>query len=343
MKLNIKKLSFWLAIIMTVSLVLAGIFLVAGMATAKTNLIEVDEERSYDAGNIRNIKIDVGSMKINIMKNENENIRIRLHGRIQKSSRDVKIDDLVTQDELGIKIKQKFVLNLGVNLPYYNELQLDVLVPEKDLDMLQVICSSGDITSSIKGAANNSFEAHSGNIDITGLAGNLYAYCSSGNIRLENVNSKKNAEIKSSSGDIEIEKLTALELNVRSSSGKTTGNRITVTDARIKSSSGGIRINGFTGNIDTEVNSGNTEIHFDKFRDTNVVTKSDSGNTKIYLPGDSEFKIKTKLSSGKFNSDFKLTFEGFVKKNDFTGTCGDGGSNSINIRSSSGNVNVMKE
>ncbi len=342
MKLNIKKISIWLSIIMAASFILAGISFIIEFKLANNKKESVNIEKSFNAKSLKNILVYTSSIPINLLPNDNDQVKVHIYGRSIMPIPNIDLEHSLNGTDLNIIVKEKIVLNLGIYLPVFRDVKLDVFIPDKIFDTLNVKCSSGDINISQIKAKKNTFELSSGDININDLNGNLIANSSSGSINIKNI---KGAEVnlRTSSGNTYIENLESEELNIKASSGDIKTDEIKSKNTSIKNSSGSVEINNLIGNLYVELTSGDINVLYRELKDTAVKIKSSSGSTKLIIPENSNFNIKCKLNSGSFKSDFQLNFKGFVKKNDFEGEYGAGSNNFIDIKASSGDVRILKK
>lgn len=342
MKLNIKKISIWLSIIMTVSFILAGISFVIEFMINNNKKETINIEKSFNAKSLKSISICTSTIPINILPNDSDQVKIHIYGKSIMPIPDIEIKNSLDGSDLNIIVKEKFVLNFCVFSEIYRNVKLEAFIPEKIFDALNVKCSSGDINLSKIKAKENTFDLSSGDININDLNGNLDVNCSSGSIHVKNLKGTE-VNLRNLSGDTHIENLESKNLSIRLSSGNIKTDEINSKNTSIKNSSGSVELNNFTGNLNAELNSGNIYASFKEFKNTSVNIRCSSGSSKILIPDNSNFKIKCKLNSGSFKSDFQLKFEGFMKKNDFEGEFGTGSNNSIDIKASSGDVKILKK
>lgn len=189
----------------------------------------------------------------------------------------------------------------------------------------------------------------------------------------------KDIKIRTSSGEVNIERLNIENFTYDASSGDLTGEEFAPRSSRIETSSGEVRFRGFGGDLELKTSSGDAEIEYSsKSANTNITTssgnitltgftgdlhsraqsgdikvdytdfnnsinmKSSSGEIEISLPTDSQFGIKVDTSSGDIRTDFSVTQTGKIDEDRLEGTVGSS-SNQITIDTSSGDVNIRKK
>ncbi len=148
--------------------------------------------------------------------------------------------------------------------------------------------------------------------------------------------------VRCSSGNVKIDDFSLGELKLDLSSGNVRLNSVTaeLCDARL--SSGNINAEGFSGDFEADISSGNITIAYSEFSN-NIKTRASSGNTTIKLPEDAAFYLDASVSSGRIHNDFPMTVTPSDNndKKRVQGTVGNG-DNTITLHASSGNITVEK-
>ena len=103
--------------------------------------------------------------------------------------------------------------------------------------------------------------------------------------------------------------------------------------ATVSSTSGDMQISGRIGEADISATSGNISVRFDAFDRLSV--KTTSGDVRAVLPETPGFTCTATVTSGKIETGIQMT------KNGDTYVCGDG-SKSCNIKTTSGNIRIDK-
>ncbi len=236
MKFNAARFVIWVAVIMAVSFICAGIIL---MVTGNFSIAleQIDESKTFNAENINKIYIDIKSSDINIIPSADEEIRVRLSGEVS-TNRNRDIPSLVAYesgDELRIEIIQQRKVFIGINIW---RTKLDVYIPEDSIEVLKVDTVSSDINISdlkvneidcngvsgdFKGeslfAEDIKFDTTSGDVNIKDYTGDINIHTVSGDLVLEDGSQNDNIEAVTVSGDMHIEQEDPSDMNIRTTSG----------------------------------------------------------------------------------------------------------------------------
>lgn len=166
-------------------------------------------------------------------------------------------------------------------------------------------------------------KSSSGDIDVKKLTlDNINFKVQSGNINLTNINSR-NLELNSQSGNLE-------------------GSNIISKNSNFSVTSGNVDMDDFTGNIVTKCESGNIDLSFKTFNN-NVDISTTSGNIQLNIPKSSDFKLASKSEFGKIDINFPITNISNNNPDDtmqtFNGTIGKS-NNIIILDATSGDINI---
>ncbi len=209
-------------------------------------------EKTYSLDEIKNIKVNTSSQKIRIIKQETENISIKITG-YKKEEYALELKN----EELSIK-KEKGFLCFGFCT---GKEEVLISIPKENSINFTLQTSSGDIE--IENLSNNRITADtsSGDISIQG-AKSIYATASSGDIEIGTVSS---GNFKTSSGDIDIQSFNTTEnSNITTSSG----------DVVIKSSQNAY--------IETTTKSGDVNVsNSDRFAPYTITINTSSGDISV--------------------------------------------------------------
>ena len=298
---KIGKISLSLTAISVISLALAmGVFFPWGNLQAlgqgesgKTE--NINDERSYDLNDIKDIGISVSSAEIRIEVVRSDRLRVHLHGNT--SGQKPFLNDKESGTSLNIEVKRKSSFGFSSS-----NLILDIEIPE-------------------------------------GYDRNLKISSSSGNISIPDLK-LTDFQVDMSSGDLNLDTIAVRNFFFDSSSGKLTANQIESSESRLKLSSGSVIIDKFTGDLDTNMSSGDLEVMYIDFNNKISVDCS-SGDIRISLPADANFDLDADTSSGKITCDFPITISGEQNRDTLKGTVGSG-ENKILLETSSGNISILK-
>ncbi|MGE8203139.1 DUF4097 family beta strand repeat-containing protein [Heyndrickxia sp. NPDC080065] len=276
------------------------------------NPVEWSEKKSISSNEINDIKINSASTDLVVEKTNGKDVQIELMGKETKRKKgEYKLKVEKDNGVLLIKVEQK--INWG--LTFYKSIKLNVKLPEKMYQTLNVKTSSGKLTitdfqadnatiqstsGDIKiedGEVNNdlSIEATSGQIKaIKNRANNMSLKATSGDITSDNGRAAKNFSIHVTSGKVQATNNEAEKVTMKSTSGDINIQQLSAKDSKISATSGTIDIDDISGTIIANASSGDIEIG----------PNEQIGNTDIETTSGG-VKIKTKQKSIPFTFDFK--------------------------------------
>ena len=230
-------------------------------------------DKTYE-DNIDNINLKWRSGDVNIYKNTEENIRV-----VQKSSKELTEDELVKVNiengtikiEEGNKKIRFFILGFGTL-----GTEVDVYLPEKQYNEIQVKLSSGQIVA-------------------------------------EKINCDKFI-CNLTSGDIEISELNSNSTDIDVTSGKIIVNKLETDSMDVNVMSGDTRIEGVAKNVNLKTTSGRIDFK-DEILPEKLDVNVTSGDIKIDIPENEGFNVDYNITSGDFKSDFELMYSSNSKRN----------------------------
>lgn len=255
----------------------------------------IDREATRDVSTIGTIQVKAHSTNLNIISDDRKELYAHLHGN---SNTRHSLNTEINGNALEITVESDDSwLSFG-----FDSLKLDVYIPEKYAEQLELEVSSGNITIE-------------GPFDLETLSTEL----SSGNTTIENV--------------------TAETFNHESSSGNLKGKDITTVKAAIDLNSGNVSLKNFSGEVDGETSSGNVTVEIEKFQN-DFRWEASSGNIELTLPEDAGFNLNSHTSSGDVKTMFPIEVTGEIDK-ELKGTVGSG-ENDIELHTSSGDIRIKK-
>jgi lia operon protein LiaG len=214
---KIGRVSLSLTAISIITLGLAlGIFFPWGnlqaLGQGESGIMEnINEERSYDLKNIKDLDISVSSAEIRIKVVNSNTLSVHLHG--SSSGKKPFLEDNKSGSSLIIEVKRE----PGIGFSNSN-LKLDIEIPEGYNRNLKLNCSSGDISIPDIELQDLRVDMSSGNLDLKSLTVKNFIFdSSSGRITAEKIESDK-SDLKLSSGSVKINKFTG-DLEAKMSSG----------------------------------------------------------------------------------------------------------------------------
>lgn len=350
-KMETKKLALWLVIIFGASALISGASLWASGLPESVrngeewpptkegdgNSINIDESRTFPVDGLSEIQVDLSFENAAISGIDGDEITVRYYGTA-RPDRDV--DDVFFTEESGgvLTLESRWggtsvrdgriVLELGI--PMDSDISLNFTGSSGNLDIVELTLAGLNARLS------------SGHIEITELrSGATAVNISSGNLTAEDwiIDSGR---LGSSSGSLnlnDIRSTGALELNA--SSGRIVGDDLSASLIEGKNTSGNIILKNISGDFDMHSSSGALQVDF--LRPGNVIDASaSSGRIELGLPAGTEFTLEARASSGSIRSDFPVAISGSMRNSRLEGIVGNGGSRTVKLKSSSGNV-ILKE
>ncbi|MCL7746987.1 DUF4097 family beta strand repeat-containing protein [Halalkalibacter alkaliphilus] len=157
----------------------------------------------------------------------------------------------------------------------------------------------------------------------------------SGEIEFRNELSVNNTFSKTVSGNVLGSTLSGESVEVKTTSGNIKFNEVTATDVRLESVSGDLIVQTLSGDIEGKTVSGNIEI---EYRDENekVLLKTVSGDVELFIPiGNAEVNVST------VSGDVHLDLQQFIKSRSYTGRLGDG-LHPLRISTTSGDIRIRE-
>jgi len=346
-KLKIISLIAWLV------LAIILVFILVNSISSKTNLgfninfngkeltnMTVQKEDSISLDGCNNIKVNFSSEEIKLVTIDDEDFKVT-----ELSSKDLSDDEKFTMTKNGDTITvQKNNFNT-IHFNFFNDSgfrEIQLFLPKKYVKALNIETSSGDIniasplslsdvdlkvssghincSDNIQTVDKASFKSTSGDIKLNGLSAKESSFnASSGRIKLDGtINSEKN-QVKTTSGDININELKS-DYNITASSGRIKIQSLLLGSGTIDSTSGDINVN-YKGISDH----------------SNI--KCSSGSVRATIDKSISFDFEGNCTSGSINSNFGLSYKN-KKENEATGKFGDGPYKKISINTTSGDISV---
>lgn len=329
-------------------------------------LYEVNQEQSFDVGNIKDINIDSFSSDINIIDTDDNKVKVHIYGKLYAKSK-VEVNNPVIEldnGKLDIRESKKGKIYIGINLNIgnlfnKNETKIDLYIPESYREDIKIASSSGNITAAPLNIKKLNIDTFSGKIVLSGVTADTVQFeTSSGDIKADNIKAD-NIKINSFSGKSEFKELNAVKLSFESSSGdlslgaaktenttldtfsgKITAEALEADDANVSTSSGKIVIDmAKFKNVKCESFSGDVFFSKAELKDTDI--KTSSGNVAIKLGENSEFALDADSSSGNVSCEFPVDSIEEQGKHRIKGIVGKADSK-IKIETFSGNIRISR-
>ncbi|CAG9610798.1 DUF4097 family beta strand repeat-containing protein [Pseudoneobacillus rhizosphaerae] len=172
---------------------------------------------------ISRVKIDLSSSDVTVHSSDTDEITVEMNGKISKKlKKKLKLDvqEKSKTLKIGLAGEDQIKFNIGVLIVDTN---VEVFLPQKIYDSIQIDTSSGDIliqdlkaketifdTSSGDIIARNMytevnrFHSSSGEMELSNVTGDIQAESSSGDMIIDYVNANGNLDAKTSSGDVSV-------------------------------------------------------------------------------------------------------------------------------------------
>lgn len=240
--------------------------------------------QSVDAGNIKNVVVDMGSEDVDLIRGGSDKIEIRLEGKASHANK-LALNADVNGDTLKLSLDKP---NGGFQFSYHN-VSMTVELPEKQWDEIKVNLSSGDVSLADIGGKSVEVATSSGKIELADSRATTI-------------------KLTASSGDVRASGFKADTLSFHASSGNV---RLEDGEAALKgeTASGNIRVefDELRHNADLTAGSGNVTLSLDRQPQSLAVDyRGGSGNGKIKQDGfayqeqdEDNHRIKGAFGSGE--------------------------------------------
>jgi DUF4097 and DUF4098 domain-containing protein YvlB len=241
---------------------------------------------------VLNIQLEKVSVDVELTKSEREDVNVTLSGQVKGKYQDLfHLETNHEGENLRIEVTEKDT-RFGVGL--WENVTLQVEVPQERLGSLMVSTSSGDI-------------------DVKGVSTSHSTYeTSSGDLTIEE-QEQKNLKIQTSSGDVFLNRVRSHHTEISTGSGEVVGEFFDPGACVLETSSGEISIKShrLAGDIQTSTSSGDIRLIFEEKPDSvSVDFQSSSGEADVDLDG-MEFEVRKKhnVRGRKANGLFSVVSE----------------------------------
>lgn len=292
----------------------------SGVEAFTFSSVDVNEKQEVSAEGVKNIVIDSPSIDVNVTPGNSDDIQVEFSGKVGKKSKslyNLDIDENGDTVEITMEKENKFQFMMF----NFTKVSLNVEVPEKVYEKLQINAASGDIVVDEVIANELTIETHSGDIDVKNgeSIGELIVKASSGDVMVNDVVVEGKLEIKTSSGDIIANDNLAKEIELLASSGDISTTNLNSKVVTINTSSGDIEVEAdeVTGDLVLEASSGDIDVEFLRTPASLAVDfKGGSGDGVATIDGmefsektehriigeigSGEYKLNARTSSGDF-------------------------------------------
>lgn len=271
-------------------------------------LSEMNEQETYDVGDIQNLNIASGSFDVRLVQGSGSDAVVKLQGWASKNNiKNVKLNSDKKGDTLNISLKNDSGIRVGFG---FSNIKLTVELPEKAWNELEIDINSGDVK--LEQMQFNNAKIITGSGDVVAnqfkVAHNLSVHVNSGDMSLRSLTAEK-IDLETSSGDIRLKEYEAGSIDFKVNSGDVTFEN------------GTAQLKGRTSSGDIIVKAE------DIIRSTDL--RTNSGDVTVLLENDpGSLAVQFKAGSG----------DGVIRKNDFTYEKGSKGASSIKGKFGSGEI-----
>ncbi|MCR4580706.1 MAG: DUF4097 domain-containing protein [Treponema sp.] len=289
------------------SLILIGLLFYSAVAFSKGSLVSRD---FYKADEISSIQTDLKHENIEIISESNEDITIDVICTKKNRVPEVSLNEgkLLIKSKLVTSFVNdycKVIINLPVNM---------------ELEDFTALSSSGDLDIARLSTASFSVNSTSGNISCDSLicSGDINCKTTSGDIEIDRLKAE-NLTLKSTSGNIEVSECQALNITGDATSGKIKFNNTNCNSFILQNTSGGV------------------ELELENAPLEESLIEATSGDIELQIPEDQAFEIKAESFSGSFEDDFN---DFSIKLNGPFRNKYNGGGVVIRLETTSGDINI---
>ncbi|MFZ3579273.1 DUF4097 family beta strand repeat-containing protein [Virgibacillus sp. DJP39] len=243
----------------------------------RKNTVEINQKETVIGEQIDTLVVSTSSADVEVETGAGEDIIILLTGEIsEKLAEDYEFKVSQRGNSLDISFNKK---KKDVGLQFkasYSDVKLQITLPEKTYNDLQIRTSSGEIILSKL------------------VSKTVTSSSSSGSQLISDLSVSNKLFIKSSSGDIVVKGNNAGNAKLVASSGSIKSKELVSNEAIMETSSGDIVYNSYAinGNLDFKASSGNVDIQFDQVPETlSLECRANSGDVNVRID-DLEIKEK---------------------------------------------------
>lgn len=280
---------------------------------------DVNETEEINWSNADKIDIIVTSTDTRVLESSGDKVKAELKGTIRTTDPNVipTIELSQSGNVITIREKRKAITTFFTS----SDIVLNITIP-KDF--------SGDLL----------YKGTSGNFSASDLRLNSLALSiTSGDTRLERIETKKDTIIKCTSGESELYDIKCDEASINCTSGDILIDLINSDYTSVKSLSGEIDVKDFSGAITLQTTSGDiTATANDPEKEINI--SATSGNIRLGLPENEGFELFSRATSGDINCEFDLD-KSSSSEHKLEGKSGNG-EIPITIKATSGNIKISK-
>lgn len=273
--------------------------------------------------------------------------------RLESTTGSINIGDITLTGDLLLKTVTGDISvgNISAVNADFHTVSGKVETGKMECDKARVEVSNGNVSlDDFIVAGGAVFKSSSGDISLSGKAGDLSINTSVGSVSSSSLSADGSVEIKVTTGDIEITSLYALSADLSASSGNITITSLSAGQTRLRASSGNITISSlFSGPL--EISSSIGDIRIDSLDTESFSIETTIADVSLSLSSPADGKIKTTTGDVYFsplpgNTALKyesrngnLFYDGLLSYSDGVFTIGSG-DHLISVSTSTGNLTV---
>jgi lia operon protein LiaG len=227
--LSIKKISMWLSVItLTCFAIAVLLFFQIDVKNFNDNKYQYDvnEEKIFSTEGIKDINISSSLSDINIIEYDDTKVKVHIYGKLytEKKVEENKPVIELADGRLDIKENRNSGIHLGINfnigeLFNRNEMKIDLYVPKSYRENMKIDSSSGNVKADFLNLKEFALKTFSGDIKLDDVtADTANIETSSGNINAGNIQAN-DFKLKTFSGDSGFKSINAQKATIGSSSG----------------------------------------------------------------------------------------------------------------------------
>ena len=302
---------------------------------------EISLSRKFSVGEIEKINIQTLFEDVKVIAGPDDMIYLDYYGKAATSRNAEEILRISLEENL-LSLESNWSgddRNWSSSLGTSNVVNLDLRVPAKLLESLDIESTSGVVRLSDISTDNTKLKTTSGDVHASGLNldSSLDIESTSGVVRLSDI-STDNTKLKTTSGDVRASGLNLdSSLDIESTSGDMRLNDISTNNTRLKTTSGDINIMSIQ-NSDTSfmhTTSGNIDVAF-KDPGLKITGRANSGNISLRLPVDQGFTLTANTISGRIRNYFSSS-RNATRVDESVGS---GSPLNINLDTTSGDIKI---
>lgn len=299
--------------------------------------VTVNVEKEIPLGDLEKVIVDLSFSDIHVVTGKSETLSLKFSGSII-SRPDLEHPYLLLEERgKTLTLKPAMVSSYSV---YQSKLLLELTIPEKQLNRMELNTSSGDIVVEGSVAEHLLINSTSGAAAVSDFRGSSLSMDSSSGDMSVNDSSTDELNVETTSGDMEINSSDTGIFAADTSSGEVVVESLESEENRVETTSGKALLSNLSGNLEYQSSSGSLNVLFSREGDS-IIAETTSGDVIMSFGGDADFRIIADTTSGDFSIDFPLTLDGDWSDDHVEGKIGDG-TGLIRIKTSSGDISIVK-